>query len=68
MKGGLKIMEKIKFYSTSQVAQMLSCSKKTILNAIKDGRLKAIKPAQYWKISHEALMDYINSCKTNIEE
>lgn len=61
-----KISEQIEhgkkpYYSTEEVAALLSTSKQTIQNHISKGLLKANKPGKSYIISQKQLEDYVNN-------
>lgn len=47
-------------YTVKEVAAILECSERTVMNMIKDGRLKFVKIAGKWKITKENLEAYCN--------
>lgn len=49
------------YYTTEEVATLLSVSKQTIQNHIASGLLKANKPGKSYIISHQNLEDYVNN-------
>lgn len=53
--------QELKFFSADQVAEYLQISKQSVIRAIKEGALHAIKPERggQYRISHKWLMDYI---------
>lgn len=42
-------------YSTTEVAEILNISRATIFRALRQGRIKAIKIGNIWRISEEEL-------------
>lgn len=50
-------------YNVKETAAILGCSPRTIMNYIKDGRLKFVKIAGKWKISKANLEAYCNGKK-----
>ena len=55
----------MKFYTLKEVEQILKISPRTMHNYIKDGKIKAFKVGQNWKISEEDLQKFIDSLETN---
>ncbi len=51
-------MEKIKFYTLKQVAEMLGVSERSMYRYIKEKRINAIKVG-YWKISEKDLGEFM---------
>lgn len=56
MEGGKK-----QYYTTEEVAKILSTSKQTIQSHIAKGLLKANKPGKSYIISQKQLEDYVNN-------
>lgn len=50
----------IVMYGVKETAAILGCSTRTIMNYIKDGKIKAIKVGGKWKISKPNLEDFCN--------
>ena len=55
-------MEHNNFYTVKQVSELLKVHWQTILNYIKNGKLKAVKLGKGYRISKEAINEFI---KTN---
>lgn len=53
-----------KYFYVSEVAAMMRVSSQVIYQLIHDRKLKAIKVGRAWKISEEAIEDYIHSLET----
>lgn len=47
-------------YDVKEAAAILGCSTRTVMNYIKDGRLKFVKIAGRWKITKDNLEAYCN--------
>lgn len=56
-----KAMTKKEIYTVEEAAELLNCSKRTILRMIHDGKLKAKKPGRGYIITYQTLEDYLNS-------
>lgn len=52
-------MENNEFYTVEQVAELLKVHWQTVLNYIKNGKLKAVKLGKGYRISKEALQEFI---------
>ena len=52
------------FYTIGEAAELLNCSWRTIKRRIEEGKLKASKIGQQYRITKENLIDFIES--TNI--
>lgn len=48
-------------YSIKEVAEILKVSTKTVYKHIWSGKLKALKAGRQYRITKEALEDYLNS-------
>lgn len=48
-----------KFYTVQEVAQLLRVNERTILNLIERGEIKAVQVGNRYRISQEALDDYL---------
>lgn len=46
-------------------AEYLKVSKYTVINRIKEGKLKAYKQGKYWRIKSDWLLEYENSLLTD---
>jgi len=55
-------MENNSFYTVEQVAELLQVHWQTVLNYIKSGKLKAVKLGKGYRISKEAIDEFV---KTN---
>lgn len=47
-------------YSLTEVIEILGVTRRTLYNWIKDGKIKAIKAGQQWRITQEALEEFLN--------
>lgn len=47
-------------YNVNEMAQILEVSRRTIMNYIKDGKLKCVKVGGKWKITKENLEAFCN--------
>ena len=52
-------MADIKVYTLEEVCDILSITKRTVYNYIKDGKLKAFKMGKYWRVTEESFRDFI---------
>lgn len=57
-------MENNNFLTVEQVAETLQVHWQTVLNYIKNGKLKAVKLGKGYRISKEALQEFIKSNTT----
>ncbi len=57
-------MENNEFYTVEQVADLLKVHWQTVLNYIKSGKLKAVKLGKGYRISKEAIDDFIKNNQT----
>lgn len=53
--------KEINVYSLSEVIEILGVTRRTLYNWIKDGKIKAIKAGQQWRITQEALEDFLQT-------
>ena len=60
MKGAV-IMSEIKIYTLEEVMDILHVTQRTMYRYIKTGKLKAVKIGKYWRVSPEALQDFIKN-------
>lgn len=56
-------MEKEKYYTIEEVAEMLRVAYMTVYRWIKAGKLGAIKAGKQYRISEKCVNDFINSNK-----
>lgn len=49
-----------KMYTLPELEKMLTVSNRTLLNYIKDGRLKAVKIGGKWLVSEDNLKKFLN--------
>ncbi len=54
-------MAEIKVYTLEEVQAILKVTRRTIYNYIKEGKLKAVKMGKYWRVSHEALQEFVKN-------
>lgn len=52
-------MNDIKVYTTDEVQELLKVTKRTLYNYIKAGQIKAIKMGRNWRITEDALKDFL---------
>lgn len=52
-------MSETKFYTIREVAKILRVNERTVLNEIDRGELRATRVGRQWRVSQEALDDYI---------
>lgn len=52
--------EQIKVYNLKEISELLKVSKRTLLDYIKDEKLKATKIGGKWIVSHANLTNFIN--------
>lgn len=57
-------MENNEFYTVKQVAELLKVHWQTVLNYIKNGKLKAVKLGKGYRISKGALDEFIKDNQT----
>ena len=50
----------MKVYGTKEVAEMLKINKRTVLNEINRGNLKAKKIGNKYRITEKAIQEYMN--------
>jgi excisionase family DNA binding protein len=50
-----------KLYTIEEVSEILKVTPRTIYNFIKSRNLKAVKIGKYWRVSEQALHEFINS-------
>lgn len=54
-------MEKEKYYTIEEVAEMLRVAYMTVYRWIKAGKLEAVKAGKQFRISEKCLQDYLDS-------
>lgn len=54
-------MAEIKVYSLDEVQDILKVTRRTLYNYIKAGKLKAVKIGKYWRVSHDALQEFVEN-------
>lgn len=57
-------MESNSFYTVEQVAEMLQVHWQTVLNYIKNGKLKAVKLGKGYRVQKQALDEFIKNNQT----
>lgn len=57
------MVEDIKLYTLEEVMEFLHTSRRTLYRYIKDGKLKAVKIGGRWKVTDEALKDFLQMSK-----
>jgi len=58
-------MKSNSFYTVEQVAELLQVHWQTVLNYIKSGKLQAVKLGRGYRISQEALDNFIRQNSSN---
>lgn len=53
-------LESLKVYTLTEIEPILGVTHRTLLNYIKDGRLKGVKIGGKWKVSGDTLRKFIN--------
>lgn len=53
-------LEGIRLYTLSEIEPILGVTHRTLLNYMKDGRLKGVKVGGKWKVSEDNLKKFIN--------
>jgi len=53
-------LEELKVYSLTEIEPILGVTHRTLLNYIKDGRLKGVKIGGKWKVSKDNLKKFMN--------
>jgi len=54
-------INKIKFYLTEEISDILHLSKESVVKYIHQGRIHAIKIGSAWHISNESLNDFLKT-------
>lgn len=54
------MVEGIKLYNIGEISELLQTTRRTIYRYIKDGKLQAIKIGGQWKVTEQALKDFLN--------
>lgn len=52
-------MAELKVYALDELAEILKVSRRSLYNFIKDGKLKGFKVGREWRITEEALKEFI---------
>ena len=60
----IKEKKNVQYYTTSEIASILSLTQRSIYKFIDSGELKAIKLGS-WRIAEEDLQAFLNSRETN---
>lgn len=53
-----------KMYTLEEIADMLKVTRRTLYTYVKSGKLKAVKLERFWRVSEEALQDFLQN-RTN---
>lgn len=54
-------MPDIKLYTLDEIADTLKVTRRTLYTYIKEGKLNAVKIGRSWRVSEEALKDFIST-------
>lgn len=54
-------MQDIKVYKIDEVAEMLKVTRRTIYNYVKSNQLKAMKMGREWRITHQAIEEFLKT-------
>lgn len=54
-------MADIRVYTLDEVADILTLTKRTLYNYIKEGKLKAVKMGKYWRVSEANLAEFVET-------
>lgn len=57
------MVEDIKVYTLEEVTELLHTTRRTLYRYIKSGKLKAVKIGGRWKVTDEALKDFLQMSK-----
>ena len=49
----------INVYTLAEVEEMLEVTRRTLYNWINDGKLKAVKAGNRWRVTEEALQEFL---------
>lgn len=52
-------MADMKVYTIDEVVEILQVTRRTLYNYIKLGKLKAVKIGKYWRVTEQALRDFL---------
>lgn len=52
--------EPIRVYTLDEVAEVLKITRRTLYTYVKAGKLKAVKIGREWRVSEDALQDFLN--------
>ena len=50
----------IRVYTLDEVAEVLKITRRTLYTYVKEGKLKAVKIGREWRVSEDALQDFLN--------
>jgi len=53
-------LQSIKLYTLTELEEVLGVTHRTLLNYVKEGKLKAVKIGGKWKVTEENLRAFIN--------
>jgi excisionase family DNA binding protein len=57
-------MNDIKVYDLNEVSNILKVTRRTVYNYISNGQLRAVKMGKYWRVSREALKNFLEQGTT----
>lgn len=53
-------MEEIKLYTAEETAAILKVTRRTMYNYITSGKIKAVKAGRSWRITEEAIREFLS--------
>lgn len=56
---------KIKIYKINDLIEMLGVTRVTLIKYFREGKIRAFKVGNSWRITEEALMEYIKKSEVN---
>lgn len=54
-------MAEVKVYTLEEIAEILHVTRRTLYNYVKDGKLKAIKLGRVWRVTEDALKEFLST-------
>ena len=55
-------MSEFKLYTLEEVAELLHVTRRTLYTYIKAGRIQAVKIGRTWRVTDEALREFVGAC------
>jgi len=55
------VITSLKLYTIEEISEILKVTTRTVYNYIKSGSLNALKMGKYWRVTEDALLEFIEN-------